>query len=207
MSMSKNEVETVCPANRQRWREWLEEHHAQKQSVWLIYRKKKSGSPTLAWSEAVNEALCFGWIDSQSKSIDKDTYMQFFSRRKPHSVWSKINKEKVQQLIDDGLMTKAGFKSIETARQNGSWTILDEVEALIIPMDLADAFQKRPTAQSYFQTLSRSDKRAILQWLALAKRAETRQNRIIDLVERAEQHLKPAAIQWQKNSLLSQKYS
>ncbi len=189
--MVEKEIETFCPINRQHWREWLQQHHAEKQSVWLIYHKKKSGSSTVTWSEAVDEALCFGWIDSRAKPMDDYNYRQFFSRRKPNSGWSKINKEKVQQLIDKGLMTQAGFKAIETAKRNGSWTILDEVEVLIIPEDLAEAFQKRPDARGYFISLSRSDKRTILQWLVVAKRAETRRNRITELIELADQNRKP----------------
>lgn len=195
MSMAEEEINTVCPTSRQHWREWLHEHHADKQSVWLIYHKKKSDSPTLTWSEAVDEALCFGWIDSRAKPIDDYTYRQFFCRRKPNSGWSKINKEKVCQLIDNELMTAAGFRSIDTAKQNGSWTILDDVEAGIIPADLAEALQKRPNARSYFLSLSRSDRRMLLQGLVVAKRLETRQNRIIDIVELADQRLKPGALQ------------
>lgn len=184
MKRIDKETETVCPANREQWRAWLQEHHADKQSVWLVYHKKKSATPTLTWSEAVDEALCFGWIDSQVKSIDGHTYRQFFSRRKPTSVWSKINKEKVKQLIDNGLMTPAGLTAIDIARQNGSWTILDEVDALVIPPDLEAAFQENPNAERYFLDLNKSSKRAFLQWLVLAKRPQTRQNRITELVER-----------------------
>ena len=191
-------METFCPTSQQHWREWLQDHHADKQSVWLIYHKKKSGNPTLSWSEAVDEALCFGWIDSRAKPVDDNTYMQFFCRRKPTSVWSKINKEKVQQLINNGLMTEAGLSSIETAKQNGSWTLLDDIEARIIPADLADALQKKPNAQRYFLSLSKSDRRSILQWLVLAKRVETRQNRINEIVEQADQRLRPRIIQWAK---------
>lgn len=200
--MMEKDMETFCPTSQHHWRAWLQEHHAHKQSVWLIYHKKKSGNPTVSWSEAVDEALCFGWIDSRAKPVDDDTYMQFFCRRKPRSVWSKINKEKVQQLIDRGLMTEAGLSSIETARQNGSWTILDDVEAGVIPADLAEAFQKKPNAGSYFLSLSKSDRRNILQWLVLAKRIETRQNRIIEIVEQADQRLKPKIIQGAKNGIV-----
>ncbi|ACE06207.1 hypothetical protein Aasi_0836 [Candidatus Amoebophilus asiaticus 5a2] len=134
--MSVKEIESFYPSNRQQWREWLQENHAKKQSIWLIHYKIKSSMPTISWSEAVDEALCFGWIDSKAKPIDEEKYMQFFSKRRAISTWSKVNKEKVQKLIDGGTMTKAGLESIEIAKQNGSWTILDEVEALIIPNDL-----------------------------------------------------------------------
>lgn len=196
--MVEKDSETFCPTSQQHWREWLQEHHADKQSVWLIYHKKKSGNPTLSWSEAVDEALCFGWIDSRAKPVDDNTYRQFFSRRKPTSGWSKINKEKVKQLIGRGLMTEAGFSSIETAKQNSSWTILDDVEAGVIPADLGEAFQNKPNAKGYFLSLSKSDRRHILQWLVLAKRVVTRQNRIIEIVEQADQRSKPSIIQWAK---------
>lgn len=197
----KEIIETFYPKSRQEWREWLQENHDKKQSIWLIYYKKKSNIPTIFYSEAVDEALCFGWIDSKAKSVDKDKFMQFFSRRKANSVWSKVNKEKVKRLIDEKIMTKAGYDIIETAKRNGSWTILDEAEALNIPKDLDDEFLKKPNAKKYFLSLSRSDKRNILQWLILAKRQETRQKRITEIVELADQNQKPKQFRGQKNGI------
>ncbi len=196
--MAANEQETFCPRSRRHWREWLQAHHATKHAVWLIYHKKQATTPTLAWGEAVDEALCFGWIDSRRKPVDGERFMQFFSRRKTTSAWSKVNKEKVQRLIAEGLMTKAGFDCIETAKQNGSWTILDDAEALLLPADLAQELHKRPNAKSYFLSLSRSDKRNMLQWLVLAKRPATRQNRIAEMVELAGQQLKPTQFRGQR---------
>lgn len=189
--MSKELIETFYPKSRQEWREWLQENHDKKQSVWLIFYKKKSNISTVVYSEAVDEALCFGWIDSKSKPIDEQKFMQFFSRRKANSVWSKVNKDKIDRLTRDGLLTKAGFEAIQKAKQSGYWTILDEAEALIIPKELDDEFKKMPNAKAYFLGLSRSDKRNILQWLTLAKRQETRQKRIVEIVELAAQNLKP----------------
>jgi uncharacterized protein YdeI (YjbR/CyaY-like superfamily) len=194
----KKDIETFYPKSRQEWREWLQNNYDKKTSVWLIYNKKKSNIPTISYGEAVDEALCFGWIDSTAKPLDDEKYMQFFSKRKAKSVWSKINKDKIDRLTKEGLMTKAGFESVETAKQNGSWTILDDAEALIIPVDLEVAFQKRQNARNYFLNLSRSDKRNILQWLTLAKREETRQKRIAEIVELAEQNLKPKQFRAQK---------
>jgi len=199
--MKQKETETFYPKSRQEWREWLQKNHDKKQSVWLIYYKKKSNIPTIIYSEAVDEALCFGWIDSKSKPLDNEKFMQFFSKRKTNSVWSKVNKEKIERLTIEGLMTKAGFDIIEIAKQNGSWTILDEAEALIIPADLEEEFEKRPQAKSYFVSLSRSDKRNILQWLVLAKRQETRAKRITEIVELADQNLKPKQFRGQKNGI------
>jgi uncharacterized protein YdeI (YjbR/CyaY-like superfamily) len=187
----EKEIETFYPKNRQEWREWLLDNHDKKQSVWLIYYKKKSNTPTVSYNDAVDEALCFGWIDSKSKPVDKEKFIQFFSRRKERSIWSKVNKEKIDRLTREGLMTESGFVTIEKAKQNGSWTILDEAEALIIPTDLEKEFQKRPNAKEYFLSLSRSDKRNILQWLVLAKRLETRKKRITEIVELADKNQKP----------------
>jgi uncharacterized protein YdeI (YjbR/CyaY-like superfamily) len=196
--MADQEIETFCPTNRQQWREWLNEHHTTKQSIWLIYHKKNSLTTGISYSEAVEEALCFGWIDSTVKPVDAERYRQFFSRRKPVSTWSKINKERIQRLVDNGLMAIAGFDSIATAKQNGSWTILDDVEALILPADLTEAFRARPNAERYFSSLCRSDRRNLLQWLVLARRPETRRSRITDIVESADQNQKPKAFLWTK---------
>lgn len=184
-------LETVTPTSREHWREWLLANHADKQSVWLIYHKKRAATPTLTWSEAVSEALCFGWIDSQVRPIDEARYRQFFSRRKPTSGWSRVNKEKVRQLLAEGRMAPAGMAAIETAKRNGSWAMLDEVEALTIPEDLAAEFVKKPGAATYFLGLSRTDKRIMLQWLVLARRPATRQSRLAELVAQAEQQRKP----------------
>ena len=188
--MENKDIETFSPTSRQDWRQWLEENHRSKSAVWLVYYKKQAKMPTISWSEAVDEALCFGWIDSVQKPIDGEKFMQFFSKRKPKSVWSKINKGKVQQLIAEKKMTEDGYKTIEIAKQNGSWTILDEVEELVIPEDLDKAFASQIGSKDFFLSLSKSAQKAILQWLVLAKRPETRQKRIDELVELAEKKQK-----------------
>lgn len=147
--------------------------------------------PTVSYSDAVDEALCFGWIDSTKKVLDADRYTQFFCKRKATSVWSKINKGKVDRLTKEGLMAQAGYNSIAMAKQNGAWNMLDEVEALIIPSDLATALNGNAGAMDFFLGLSKSVKKAILQWLVLAKRADTRNNRIHEIATLASQKLKP----------------
>ncbi|MCC6279425.1 MAG: YdeI/OmpD-associated family protein [Saprospiraceae bacterium] len=189
--MQIKEIETFCPATRQEWRLWLQENHVSKQSVWLVQHKVKSGKPSISWSEAVDEALCFGWIDSTRKTIDHETFIQFFCKRKPNSVWSKINKAKVQHLIAEGLMMQAGYDSVERAKQNGSWAMLDDVEELTIPADLETAFHTNPGSMDFFSGLSKSVRKSILQWLVLAKRPETRQKRINEIAELAAQRMKP----------------
>jgi uncharacterized protein YdeI (YjbR/CyaY-like superfamily) len=189
--MPQNEIATFYPASRQAWRAWLKDNHSSKQAVWLVCYKMKANIPTISWSDAVEEALCFGWIDSVRKSLDNDSFVQFFSKRKPISTWSKVNKEKVQQLIDDGSMTKAGLAIIEIAKQNGSWNILDTVEELLIPEDLENEFKSKEGAKDFFLGLSKSIQKMMLQWIVLAKRPETRQNRIKEIAEHAAQKRKP----------------
>lgn len=189
--MAEKTIVTFYPKNRQEWREWLQRNHAIEQSIWLVYYKKNSAKPTISYTEAVDEALCFGWIDSKINPVDEEKYIQFFSRRKAKSVWFKINKEKVAKLIQQQLMSKAGYEIIELAKQNGSWIILDDVEALLIPPDLEEKFASNAIAKEYFLSLSRSDKRNILQWLTLAKRATTRENRLKEIVTLAAGKRKP----------------
>ncbi|RZJ68348.1 MAG: hypothetical protein EOO50_02700 [Flavobacterium sp.] len=186
-----SETETFYAPSREEWRKWLFENPQTKQSVWLLQYKKKSNVPTLSWSDAVSEALCFGWIDSTRKTVDDDSFIQFFTRRKPNSAWSKINKQKIEQLIADGLMVKAGHASIEIAKQNGSWSALDAVEELAIPEDLITAFKKYEGSEAFFSGQSKSVRKMMLHWITFAKRPETRQKRILELVALASVGKKP----------------
>lgn len=185
------DIETFYPASSQDWRAWLIENHNVKQSIWLVCYKKQANVPTITWSDAVDEALCFGWIDSTRKSVDSDKFIQFFTRRKASSNWSKINKAKIERLVAEGLMTEAGLESVERAKQNGSWTILDQVEELHVPEDLLAAFEANAGAKEYFTSLSKSVKKMLLYWVVSAKRPETRQNRINEIAVLAAQNLKP----------------
>ncbi len=189
--MKKNELVTYYPKSRTEWRKWLEDNHQKEQSIWLVYYKTSTKIASISWSDAVDEALCFGWIDSTKKTIDEESYMQYFSRRKPNSMWSKINKDKVDKLIQDNQMAKAGYDSITTAKENGSWTISDAIEALVIPDDLEKELTKFNDAMEYFESLSKSNKKILLHWIVSAKRSETRQKRILQIAESASQKLKP----------------
>lgn len=182
---------TVYVNTKTEWRQWLQENHQTEQSIWLVCNTKKSSLPSISWSELVDEALCFGWIDSTRKTIDEFSFVQLFSKRKPNSTWSKINKEKIQKLIDSQMMTEAGYETIKTAQQNGSWTILDSVEDLTIPKDLDEAFKNYSGSEDYFLSLSKSMKKMLLQWIVLAKRPETRKKRIDEIAELAAQRKKP----------------
>jgi len=185
------DVEEYYPYDKKEWRKWLELNHNKKDAVWLIFYKKKSSNHNLSWSDSVDEALCFGWIDSTKRSIDSEKYKQYFSRRKAKSNWSKINKDKVKSLIDQGLIEEEGYKSIEIAKENGSWTILDGVEAIIIPEDLKEEFANYKGSIEYFSSLSKSVKKILLHWIVSARRKETRQKRILEIVENASNNLKP----------------
>jgi uncharacterized protein YdeI (YjbR/CyaY-like superfamily) len=189
--ISMKELETFYPSSILEWRTWLEENHREKQSIWVICYKQKSGIPSILWSDAVDEALCFGWIDSTRKTLDEDRFIQYFGKRKVQSTWSKVNKEKIVRLIEAGKMTQAGFASIELAKKNGSWNILDTVEELTIPMDLELAFETKLGSKDYFMSLSKSVRKMMLAWLVMAKRPETRQKRIAELVEEAAKNQKP----------------
>ena len=184
-------IEEFCPVDQGEWREWLSENHVKKEAVWLIFYRKKSPKYNLSWSESVDEALCFGWIDSTKKTLDEERYIQYFTKRKPKSIWSRVNKDKVDQLIAEGLMQDAGYKSIEVAKSNGAWTIMDSVEALIVPESLKADFDKWPGSAEYYESLSKSAKKMLLGWIALAKREETKQKRIIEIAENAAQGQKP----------------
>lgn len=180
--MSINNDETYHPENRQQWRDWLEANHIEAQSIWLVQYKVKSKKKSITWTEAVEEALCYGWIDSVRRTIDDESYKQYFCKRKPKSTWSKINKDKVAILAEQGLMAKAGLLTIEIAKKNGSWNILDEVEALTIPADLEEAFSNQPNSKEQYLLLSKSNQKILLARLVFAKRPETRQKRIEEIL-------------------------
>lgn len=191
MPKFENQLETFYATNRQEWREWLEKNHHTSIGIWLIYYKVKSGKPSVQYTEAVKEALCFGWIDSKVKSLDEERYMQIFTPRKPKSVWSKLNKKYIEELIEQNLMTDAGLKKIEVAKQDSSWNQLDAIEELIIPADLKQALEANETANKYFQAFSNSSKKNILFWIENAKRTETRLKRIEQTISSAELNKNP----------------
>ncbi|MFY0674836.1 MAG: YdeI/OmpD-associated family protein [Bacteroidia bacterium] len=183
--------ETFCPRNTEEWRNWLENNYDKKKAIWLIYYKQHSPKHNITWSQAVDQALCFGWIDSVINKIDDDKYKQYFSKRKDKSIWSRINKDKVKMLIENGQMHHAGLASIAVAKQNGSWTFLDQVDALIIPEDLKQAFELHNGALAFYEGLSNSIKKQLLYWVVSAKRKETRNSRISEIAENASKGLKP----------------
>jgi uncharacterized protein YdeI (YjbR/CyaY-like superfamily) len=186
-------IERIYATNAADLHDWLAANHATSRAVWLVFYKKASGLPSVSWSDAVDEALCFGWIDSKVKQVDEERYEQYFTPRKPTSVWSQINKEKVDRLIAEGRMEEPGMRAIEVAKKNGSWTILDGPNALVVPDDLAAALDAEPAARRGYEGFSASTKRAILAWIALAKRPDTRDRRIATAVADAAVGRRPVA--------------
>jgi uncharacterized protein YdeI (YjbR/CyaY-like superfamily) len=182
MNEDENLIESFKPNGQADWRKWLEKNHNKEDSVWLIYHKKESKIPSITHAEAVEEALCFGWIDSKRQKVDDQSFRQFFGKRKPKGMWSKINKATIRRLTKDGKMHKAGLDVIAVAKKNGAWTMLDEVEKLVAPPDLQKALKKNKGAEQWFADLTRSRKRLLLLNLLQAKTLETRQKRIDQVI-------------------------
>lgn len=183
-------IQTFYAKSRKVWREWLQKNHATEQSVFLIIYKKESGISTVYYPEAVDEAICFGWIDSKINKRDDQSYYQYFAKRNPKSNWSKVNKEKVALLTAQGLMQPAGLESIELAKQTGTWTALDKVEALELPIQMKTLLAKNKQAKTNWEAFSRSTKRGILEWIYSAKTIATQQARIEKTVSLAAENIK-----------------
>ena len=187
--MSKiNEFSDFHPLNHGEWRDWLAENYAKSPGIWFVYFKKQTSKPRVTYDEAVKEALCFGWIDSLPRKFDEERSKLLFTPRKPKSVWSKLNKTRIEKLIKNGLMTDSGLVKIEAAKKDGSWNILDDSDNLKMPPDLVQELKAEKEAEKSFNAFSDSVKRTILAWIGNAKRAETRKARIIKTVEMAKQN-------------------
>ncbi|GGX14599.1 YdeI/OmpD-associated family protein [Aquimarina muelleri] len=176
--------------NDQEWRVWLHKNHDQYQGVYLIFYKVESSNPSMRWEEAVKVALCYGWIDSTVKKIDEQRRRQYFCPRKPKSVWSKVNKNHIIDLIQNDLMHSSGLLSIETAKNNGSWIALDDVENGIIPKDLQNAFDETPKAFKNYLNFAKGYRKSYLYWLNQAKRQETRDKRIAEIIKLCTSNIK-----------------
>lgn len=186
----------VHPTTRAQWRAWLARHHMRDDGVWLISYKKATGKPRIDTDAAIEEALCFGWIDSKPNTLDAERAMVWFAPRKPGTNWSALNKARVARLIERGDMTPAGLAKVEAAQADGSWSALDGVEALQIPDDLVAAFRVYRHAAQNFEAFPRSVKRAILEWIVNAKKSETRAKRILETARLAEDNIR--ANQWRQ---------
>lgn len=176
--------------NDNEWREWLLENHKSTLGIYLIFYKIEHPMPSMRWEEAVRVALCYGWIDSTVKSLGDGKRRQYFCPRKSKSVWSKVNKDHLKELKAKGLMHESGLKSIKIAKKNGSWTALDDVEKGIIPEDLQLAFDKHQKAFNNYQNFTKGQRKSYLYWLNQAKRNETRQKRITEIISLCKQGIK-----------------
>lgn len=176
--------------NAAEWRAWLHENHHSSKGVYLIFYKVGSAVESMRWEEAVQVAICYGWIDSTVRKIDEESRKQVFSPRKDKSVWSKLNKTYIEKLIEDKLMHESGLAKIEVAKQNGSWTSLDAVEDLVMPDDLKLAFEKNDLAFENYKKFSPSYRKSYLYWLNQAKRSETRTTRIAEIIKLCSQNIK-----------------
>ncbi len=173
-------VPRVHAETRAEWRSWLAANHASARAVWLVSWRKAAGRPAVGYDDSVCEALCFGWVDSLQKVLDEERTMLYFAPRRPRSGWSRSNKLRVAQLRSQGLMTDAGERVIAEAEANGSWTLLDEVENLTVPADLAAALEERPPAGERWRAFPPSARRAILTWIVQARTSATRAKRVAE---------------------------
>lgn len=172
---------------QQDWEQWLDQHHADSPGVWMQIAKKASGIESVNYAEAVDVALCYGWIDGQSKKYDESSWIQKFTPRSPRSIWSKVNQEKVAALIASGKMQPAGLAEIERAKQDGRWeAAYDSPSRATVPEDLQAELDKHPQASAFFATLNSQNRYAILFRIQTAKKPETRARRIQQFIEMLE---------------------
>jgi uncharacterized protein YdeI (YjbR/CyaY-like superfamily) len=177
------DVDLLTFANRAEWRAWLKGHHHQSTETWLVFFKKGVRQGSLTLDEAVQEALCFGWIDGKLRSLDQARYSVRFTPRRANSVWSISNIQRVEKLIQEGLMTEAGMEKIEQGRRSGQWeAAISRERTDLIPPDLAKALRRKKGALAAYRNLTDSRKKQLLHWILTAKKPETRISRIQAIV-------------------------
>lgn len=172
------------------WRKWLEQNHNSNNGIYLIFFKVTNPEPSMRWEEAVKVALCFGWIDSTVKSLGDGKRRQYFCPRKPKSVWSALNKKYIIELEANNLIHESGFTSIKIAKQNGSWDALNDVDNEVIPEALQKAFMANKIAFKNYSNFATSYRKSYLYWLNQAKREETRQKRIAEIIKLCSANIK-----------------
>jgi uncharacterized protein YdeI (YjbR/CyaY-like superfamily) len=187
-------VPRVHAETRAEWRAWLAAHHADTSGAWLVSWRPGVGRRAVGYEDSVREALCFGWVDSKGLKLDEERTMLYFAPRRSRSGWARTNKQRVEQLRAEGLMTEAGERVIAEAEANGSWSLLDEVEALTVPTDLQEALDAQPPAWEHWQQFPRSARRAILEWIVQARTPPTRSRRVAETARLAA--LNQRANQW-----------
>lgn len=175
----------IHPESIAAWRQWLTEHHADPDGVWLATWKRASGTTPLDYGAIVEEALCFGWIDGLVNTLEDGRHAQLLTPRRRGSGWSGSNKERVERLVADGRMTAAGMRVIDAAKADGSWSMLDAAEALIEPAELKAALNANEEARRQWDAFPKSPRRALIWWVMSAKRPETRDRRVASIVAEA----------------------
>ncbi len=193
--ISHAQDDSIEPRTVSALRRWLSQNHTRTTGLWLILQKKSATTTNvrklaLTYSEAVDELLCFGWIDSKAGTIDDSRSKVWISPRKAKSGWSKVNKDKIAALEAAGRLAEPGIAKVSAAKLDGTWSKLDQVEALEVPKDLEDALASYPQATEYFDAFPRSIKRAILEWIMLAKRPETRAKRVSETASLAAKNIR-----------------
>jgi uncharacterized protein YdeI (YjbR/CyaY-like superfamily) len=178
MAADEASQERVHAQTREQWRAWLAQNHARRIGVNLVSWRRHTGRPAMTYEESIEEALCFGWVDSTARTLDEDRTMLWFSPRKKGSGWSRPNKERVARLEAAGLIEEPGRRVVEAARADGSWSMLDDVENLVVPPDLAEAFARHTGSAEHWEAFPRSAKRGILEWIRQARKPETRARRL-----------------------------
>ena len=180
----REDAERFQPGSLAEWRAWLAEHHGRGEGVWLVTWRVGSGGPRISYEESVEQALCFGWVDSTGRRLDDERTMLWFAPRKARSGWARTNKLRIERLTAEGQMAPAGLALVEAAKADGSWTLLDDVENLVVPDDLAAAFT--PAARAHWDAFPPSARRAILEWIVQARRPETRAKRVAETAAKAQ---------------------
>jgi uncharacterized protein YdeI (YjbR/CyaY-like superfamily) len=175
----------VAAETREQWRAWLADNHASAGGAWLVSWKKRTGRPAMSYAESVTEALAWGWVDSKGGRVDDERTMLYFAPRKPGSGWSRPNKLRIAELEAEGLLRPAGKAVVDRAKADGTWSLLDEVEDLVVPPDLAAAFDGVPGSRAQWEAFPRSARRGILEWIVQAKRPDTRARRVTETAELA----------------------
>jgi uncharacterized protein YdeI (YjbR/CyaY-like superfamily) len=183
--MATSDEDLVHPEDVTGWRDWLGQHHTTSTGVWLVSWKRHTGRPSVAYEDAVLEALAVGWIDSQARQLDDERSALKFTPRRVTSGWARTNKARVERLVAEGRMRPAGQAAIDLAKANGTWTMLDDVEALVVPDDLAAELELHPGARENWDRFPPSSRRQVLLWIVQAKRPETRRARIAETAEKA----------------------
>jgi uncharacterized protein YdeI (YjbR/CyaY-like superfamily) len=181
-------MKQISIKNREEWRHWLSQHHDKSNGVWLVFYKKHTGKSTFEYEEAVEEALCFGWIDSIIKKVDNEKYLRKITPRRSNSKWSDLNKKRITKLIKQGLMTEAGIGKVKEAKASGLWNKPNRLQiSYSIPEELESGLAKNRKARIFFDQLAPSYQKQFIGWIAVAKRQETKQRRVRDSIALLEQ--------------------